>query len=333
MKRNIIYPLLLALTLTGCGSAVQSPASVPEPSETAAETTAAPAAETAAETTAHETEPETTEPTPPVTVPEETEETTEPLGQFAPATDVEKAAYRFIREELVPVYGLSDTAFYETVNWDEGVAAEPPESTQGIISALIYDITGDSTPELLVFRSHGLTFLMEGYTPNGDSFDEIGSAVIVESDETLDSIPSVTVAGDRILVRETFAALPGLSRYGTHFSVYGVTGGSLQKLTEVTGYRAPGTVSISVNDDVHSADEIGDNLDYDALSEEIRQNLEIEGVSCESVTCGWGEEFGIGYGAAITVPDEMPVWNLEYVQDSGSFFLDETGLRERLNFE
>ncbi len=337
MKRKLLFPLLLALTLTGCGILGETPVSAPEPSDTAAET----AADTTEAVSETETELESlTNPDLPTeefsaedTADAETEPTTEQIGQFAPAMDYEKEAYRFVREELVPVYGLSDTAFFETVDWEQGIAVEPPESTQGIISALIYDLTGDGTPELVVFRSHGYTFIMEGYKVSGDSFDEIGSVEIASYDESLDITPSVTVQGDRILVRQTFAVLPGMSHYGTSFAAYGVVGDSLQILTEVSGYRAPGSVSISVNDDTHYASETEDDLDYDALCEEIRQNLDIEGVTCESVKCGWGDDLGIGYGVEVVCPDEMPVFNVEYVPDSGSFFLDDTGLRERLNIE
>ena len=88
-----------------------------------------------------------------------------------PADDPESLAKRFISEVLVLNYGVSESVTFEQVDLDgSGNALPPPKVSEGLISAVIRDFTGDGTPELVTVREQDWSYIIDTYTLLDDGY-------------------------------------------------------------------------------------------------------------------------------------------------------------------
>ena len=314
MKHLKFVPVLLALILTGCGA---SHTAVPADSMVTL-------TEVPTETPTETAEPVTGSETAPSTAP-----AAETTVQMVPAGEQEERAYQFIREELIPQYRLSDTAFFDMVDWNQNCAVPVPPLTQGLVSAYIRDMDGDQNAELLTIRVTEFEYIADVYVPvEGGSFMPLDSEMIASYDAMTDVRPTVSMQGNNLLVRMDHAAVPGYSSYGTQITAYRIDRGGITQTAQIGVHRSPGWLYTSVNGAEFQTQEEPDTMDYLGMSETMQQAFVNAGVDCTDVHFGWG--YGNEYGAEVAFPGEVMIFMVDNVPDSGSFFLDNTGLREHL---
>ena len=344
MKYRRYVPLLLALLLTGCGTQAGT-ASSAEPvteslteTETATDTQTEPPTETAADT---QTEPPT-ETAPATEAPSETAAETVP----SELTDVQKTAYTYIRDELIPQYGLSDLAPYKSVCWisnspDFG-ALTPPTETQGLISAVTADLTGDDTPELLTFRTEGIGYVLEWYSLEGGSVSLLCSYSVPGGGTDAWVTPRILLKNDRVVVYYAYLILPGCSRYGNETTVLGLEDGEVRELCTLSGIRTPGSIGFSVkglNELNFVLSETDDENQHPDVEKTAMSELEYAGAEAASVYAGWGwdapEELAgdLCYGIYPTFEDSTPIFDtIDTAPDNQETrqFADHTALRSCL---
>lgn len=307
MKHLKFIPFLLLLLLTGCSDGQTG---VPADPLTGTEPSAG--------ITQAVTEAETAPPTQAGTD-----------AQRIPMREQEDLAYAFIQEELVPMYRLSDTAFFETVDWEEGCAVPVPPLTQGLVSAYIHDMDGDQNAELLTVRVTEFEYIADVYVPvGGGSFMPLDSEVLASYDAMSDVRPAVSMQGNTLLVRMDHAAVPGYSSFGTQITAYCIDRRGITQTAQIGVHRSPGWLFASVNDAQFESPEEPDTMDYPVLRASMEQAFADAGVECGDVHFGWG--YGNEYGAEVAFPGEIMIFMTDHVPDSGTFFLDSTGLREHL---
>ena len=229
MKRKTYIFLLLTLVLTGCNA----------PSDSTVFTEPVTETETVSElqteaTTDFQTEEISESYTETETIPDTQAETDVPTA----LTDASKTAYTYIRDELIPLYGLSDLQPFASICWDynapEVGALAPPAETQGIISAVTADVTGDDSPELLTIRADGLDYVLEWYSMDGETVNLLGSYSVSGGGATAFVTPIISLKNGRVIVYTDFLILPGCSRYGNETIVLGIEEGAVSELCSDT---------------------------------------------------------------------------------------------------
>ncbi len=299
MKRIIVIPLLLALVLTGCSVPADSTVST-EPVteiETASELQTEPKSETQTEEVTEsltETEAET--------IPDTEMETDVP----AALTDVQKTAYTYIRDELIPLYGISDLQSYPSICWDysapEVGALAPPAETQGIISAVTADMTGDAIPELLTVRSDGLDYVLEWYSIDGETVTLLDDYSISGGGATAFVTPKISLKNGRVIVYTEYLILPGCSRYGNETIVLGIEEGAVSELCSMGGSRSPGSVGFHVKGlgDLSFSLSESDDGEHPDVEKKAMDELEFAGVEAASIYAGWGWKAPDGLGGDLS---------------------------------
>ena len=323
--------LLCALALTGCGKKAEISAPAVDPvseavteAETAAETETAAEAGTETNTSAASAAEATAE----IIV----EADTEPIGQLAPITNAEEIAYRYVKERVIPSCGLSDLAPFKSIDWENngGTGVQPPDSTQGLISATVHDFENDGAPELLTVWSRDFSFYVDLYRIEADTCSLINSFKCCEYSEMSSVTPTILIQGNKVLVESYWMALPGMSRYGTLLSVYEVKDGNAEETLTIDSARYPGAEILSVNGEEYTTAE--GEMDYAHADELLTQALQNAGVQYDAFSNGWGTEgMDILYGLNLIISDCMPVMSMEYANDDLDLYIDDTCLRERLS--
>ena len=324
MKRNIIYPLLLALTLTGC----QSPASVPEPSETAAETTAESTSETAAETTA----------------------------EAAPVSN--EAAYAFIRDMLIPQYGLSKpwTVIQPITYQETGFTCEDlPAEAQGIISAVVQDFDGDGDPEIVILMQKYHSFILQLYCPfdgtyalcevyefltywdntsyNPKLWIQDDLLILTNDSLTCDPAHAQDAAFTAVCQDMYLGDMPDVACVSAELTVLRVDGDDFEKQVVIRNTLTPSKETFSANgEEITCA--VGE-MDYDKTLALARGVLDNHGIAYDMLYTDWGA-YGIPNvephnGLAINFTDAEPVFEISF--GNQKLFCDYTDLYAQINKE
>ena len=322
-KARFLTALLLALALTGCSAQ-------PDPAQPSA--TEAPAVQ-------------------------ETEALTEAPAETEAVTETpEEAAYRFIRDELVPKYGLAEpnAVFAQRKLTDDGFSEwqQLPDSVQGIHSAVLRDFNGDGTLEMVIVRIEGMKLICEVYVLVGDTYTLRGSLPTTYRETNLDFAPGIFLQDDLLVLQNTFAyqESPDLAHdrlYRAPKDVYEIdelwTSFEAQRLTEDDSYisvffsydRDEGVDKMYYNFD-H-----GDTIDLDpheTAAEDIvplvEQKLQAAGVRYDSVDYHQAEKPAGFKRLDITLTDAEPVWEIRNVEGTDQqWFQDHTHLYEKLTGE
>ncbi|MCR4644955.1 MAG: hypothetical protein K5695_06045 [Oscillospiraceae bacterium] len=323
-KTTILTALLCALILTGCGTKTETSAPAPA---TEAATEAITEAETAAETeTAAEPE---TEATAEIIVEAET-------GPKPDTADKEAIAYKFIRDELSSSEGLSDLQPYTAINWDmaspECGELAPPKSTQGIIGAVVEDLSGDGAPELLVICSRGYRIDLDFYKITDETCLMIGSYSI-DGGQRADHVPQISMKNGKVIVEDSAMVLPGCSSYGHSVTVLAATDGGYETLCELSGFRSPGSMTLNVHGSVTldlGVEEMNDDNEHPDVEEAARQCLQDAGLDPVYLKAGWPDDRDLCYGIFADFDGTELLFDTTSNEDSVVQFNDHTGLREKL---
>ena len=207
---------------------------------------------------------------------------------------VEKAAYAFVRDVLIPQYGLSDQAAYPDVDWDKTNAAQmPPKSTQGIVSAVTEQFGGSDL--LVTVRAEDWSLLLDFYEPDGDSFRQTDSYTVYTYDRTWVPTPHIRRQGDLIVCSYEWMYVPGCSHYGNSYVFLRIKDGKAEPVCTLESGRHPGNEVFSVNGSEISAAE--GEMDYAETERLACEALDAAGVNYRSLSNGWGSErSGLLYG-------------------------------------
>lgn len=306
MKRFLT--VLLAMVFTGCGS-IPPP---PEPTDPSTQETAATVADIV-------TEPQ------PITTTEKPEIPTVP-----PADDPESLAKRFISEVLVPNYGVSESVTFEQVDLDgSGNALPPPKASEGLISAVIRDFTGDGTPELVTVREQDWSYIIDTYTLLDDGYALGGTHTICTGYDASLYFPEVAIKDDHILVRQSWVGVPGYSRYGNGLTILGVTDHGFKVQGDFWGARYPGELSFSVNSRDFTYEEGSDTYDPIDFCQTAAETLDGLGMKWSGLTGGWRDDGG--FGIDITFDGEENVFRFDQDSEGNCKFVDYTGLGALIN--
>ena len=316
MKQLRYFPILLSfLLLTGCGAG-SKPASD-------AEDDIIVITESVPETT--QTEPETTEGTT-----EEVTETEAPTTEPIPQFDDPAEQLRYVVEKvLVPEYGLSDTGYFDPEKGDAVI--EPPKSTQGIISAFSHDFFGDDTPELLLIRSDGF-HLICGLYDLTNGCELIDQKIFSSNENNVVALPSFHIAGDQLILRETTRSLGSDKRTTSIRLVNATDQGFIQNgCAEMQFQDGEFTLQCTPSDstDTDKSTYSATSLDYNEISYAVRDVLESAGLQVETVRTAYPGG-GVFQMEAELAGEEL-LFMVDSVPDSGTFFLDNTGLRDLLD--
>ncbi|MBQ4465656.1 MAG: hypothetical protein II916_06815 [Oscillospiraceae bacterium] len=314
MKHLHKLPILLCLLLlTGCGA---GNVPVSDGEDDIIVITDPPAETTAPDTTEADTEPETTE----------TEEpATESLRKF---DDPAEQIYYNLREVLAPEFGISDTDYFDP---EDG---EPALRTQGIISAHVQDLFGDDTPELILIRSAKQELLCELYILNDDGACElVDQNVFSVSEDDRISKPSVSIAGEHLIVRDAYYGTSGTDDSGTTIRVLDITSGGFTESAYAGMVQSEREFQLEYTDgdsgDRETIDYSPTSFDYDEISYTVREVLENAGLDVATVQASYPG--GIIFEINAEVSGEELLFMVDTVPDSGTFFLDHTELREVLS--
>lgn len=221
-------------------------------------------------------------------------------------TDVQKTAYTYIRDELIPLYGISDLQSYPSICWDynapEVGALAPPAETQGLISAVTADMTGDANPELLTVRSDGLDYVLEWYSIDGETVTLIDHYSVSGGGATAFVTPKISLKNGRVIVYTEYLILPGCNRYGNETIVLGIEEGAVSELCSMGGSRSPGSVGFHVKGlgDLSFNLSESDDGDHPDVEKKAMDELEFAGVEAVSVYAGWGWKAPDGMGGDLS---------------------------------
>ncbi|MCR4644953.1 MAG: hypothetical protein K5695_06035 [Oscillospiraceae bacterium] len=149
---------------------------------------------------------------------------------FAPASSPEETAYRYVKNELFPAYGMSEQGSFPSkrARWDNETLLRYPDAAQGILSAVVQDFNGDGAPELLTARADDWSVILDFYRIGDDTCAPLASYTVCTNDPAHYATPQLYVLGDRILLYNVAGAVIGgdarLSYTGTllHLTEQGV---------------------------------------------------------------------------------------------------------------
>ena len=273
----------------------------------------------------------------------------------APA-NAEEAAYAYIRDTLVPRYGLSGSALFDmfryTESGDRCYSPEIPAEAQGIISALVRDLDGNGTRELVTIRLEGYAFILDSYAIGADTCTLLNSYPLLTYDEHTFVQPNIRVElqGDLIVFvnyRAEYAEESGdaafdayiapvfyelkPSRFASEITAVRLTGSGIEEAAVLRYLIEPGGERFTVNGETLTA-QLGET-DYARAETLARNALDSAGVQYKSFSSG----------EVPTEPGKEPLMRLELAgsetlmaiyerNDSPAHcIMDNTGLREHLN--
>ena len=297
MKRFLI--VIFAAFLTGCS------AESAQPTTTLVQTTVQTAKDT---TTAAQSETTTEIPVIP-TVP--------------PADDPESLAKQFILDVLIPNYGVSENVTFKQVDLDgTGEALPPPKASDGLISAVIRDFTGDNVPELLTVREQEWSYIIDAYFMLDDGYALGGTYTICAGNDTTLFFPKVSIKDDHILVRQSWIGVPGYSRYGNGLTILGVSGHGFKVQGDFWGSRYPGTLSFSVNSQDFTYEENSEGYDSIDFCRTTAEALDALGMKWFDLSGGWRDDGG--FGIDIAFDNEENVFLFDQDSEGSCKFIDYT---------
>ena len=236
-------------------------------------------------------------------------------------------AHKFIYDELVPKYGLSQKIYFENINWTYLEVHDYPDNVQGILSVPYLD-----DKSFIIARLEARSMFLDYYVANGNAFDFVNSIKLYDFNSKTDitSFKLYTCGEDKIIYSYHYTSPPAGSTYGTHFGVIEITSSGISENLKICGLRNPGTTMIAVDSQEWSCKE-SEELDYSSIKDEITKKLKdlnIDG--CTNIEVGWigdcmyGVEFNNNW---------LNVISLNYNESSGSYFTDASVLRNKFFIE
>lgn len=320
--KHRLFPLFLALLLTGCS--MQTDTSAPEsPTETLAD----PAVDSLAES------------------PAETESTALP-----PVDHPEDAAYTFIRDTLIPHYGLSKpwTVIQPITYKGTGFTCKDlPAEAHGIISAVVQDFDGNGDPEIVTLMLKHHSFILELYCPFDGTYALCGVYAFLTYWDNVSYNPKLWVQDDLLLMTNdsltcdpaheqdaAFTAMcqdmylgdmPDVACVSAELTAVRVTDKGFTEEVRIQNTLTPGKEVFSANGEELTAAVGG--MDYDKAHVLACKVLDHAGVRYDpdKFYTDWGILDNVQHGGlSLTLTDAEPVFEIDF--GNQTIFSDYTNL-------
>ncbi|MCR4643944.1 MAG: hypothetical protein K5695_00855 [Oscillospiraceae bacterium] len=190
------------------------------------------------------------------------------------ASTPEEIAYRFVRSDLIPAYGLSDCyATFDLANHqDKGIAPEIPHDAQGIISALVTDLTGDDQPELLTVRAERTILVIDWYRIGNDT------CTLAASRELNTLLPYLYLQDGRLLLLSDYGT--DETHNGMDITALSLTENGLKETLHLVQSCTPDKESLTIDGEEYAA--APDVFDADKAAMLVQEALDRAGICYDS---------------------------------------------------
>ncbi|MBP0973025.1 MAG: hypothetical protein J5851_03870 [Oscillospiraceae bacterium] len=190
------------------------------------------------------------------------------------ASTPEEIAYRFLRTDLIPAYGLSDSyATYDLAHHQEkGISPEFPHNAQGIISALVTDLTGDDKPELLTVRAERTSLIIDWYRIGNDT------CTLAASRELNTLLPYLYLQDGRLLLLSDYGT--DETHNGMDITALSLTENGLKETLHLVQSCTPDKESLTIDGEEYAA--APDVFDADKAAMLVQEALDRAGICYDS---------------------------------------------------